>query len=49
MRDCHGVGTVHRAIHAVCNSLFELRENFISWPENPHNLTNHFYKMAGMP
>jgi nuclease HARBI1 len=51
LRDCHGVSTetVHRAVHSVCDALFDLRENYIHWPENPQHLANKFYEVAGMP
>ena len=47
IRDCHGVGTdtVHRSIHAVSNALFDLRQDYICWPENPHLLAAEFYKV----
>ena len=51
LRDCHGISTetVHRAVHAVCDALFELREDYICWPENSQNLAAEFYKVARMP
>jgi hypothetical protein len=49
--DCHGISTetVHRAVNSVCGALFDLRENFIHWPENPQHLANKFYLVSGMP
>lgn len=48
IRDCHGVGTdtVHRVVHSVCNALFDLREEFVRWPENPQMLAGEFYKVS---
>ena len=51
LRDCHGVSseTVHRAVHSVCNALFDHQEEFICWPENSQQLASEFYQVAGMP
>lgn len=47
IRDCHGISTktVHRAVHSVCNALFDFREEFIHWPENPQTLAREFFKV----
>ena len=38
-----------RSIHKVLNLLFDLREDYIHWPENPIKLSQEFYEVARMP
>ena len=49
--DCHGVSknTVFRTVHRVCDELFELRNDYIKWPENTDKLARDFYEIAKMP
>jgi len=51
LRDCHGVSTdtVFRTVHRVCDELFELRNDYIQWPENTDKLAREFYDIAKMP
>ena len=51
LRDIHGIGkdTVFRSIHKVLDLLFDLREEYIHWPENPIKLSQEFYEVARMP
>ncbi len=50
-RDCHGVSTdtVFRTVHRVCDALFELRNDYIKWPDNTDKLAQEFYDIAKMP
>jgi hypothetical protein len=51
IRDCHGVSTdtVFRTVHRVCDALFEVRNDYIKWPDNTDKLAQDFYNMARMP
>ena len=51
LRDCHGVGTdtIFRSVHRVCDLIFDLRADYIKWPENSQDLARQFYDVAHMP
>ena len=36
-------------MHKVCDAIFELRENYIHWPENSYGLAQKFFDIARMP
>lgn len=51
LRDVHGVGTdtVFRTVHSVMTGLYQLREEYIHWPEHPERIATKFYDVARMP
>jgi hypothetical protein len=51
LRDCHGVGTntVMRHVHKIADLIFEMRQEFIHWPENCSNLARQFQDLGGFP
>jgi nuclease HARBI1 len=51
IRDVNGpsIQTVGRVIQRVGNAIFEMRNQFIKWPQNPETLARDFYEIAGIP
>ena len=51
VRDCHGLSTntVYRITHDVISALFELKNEFITFPANPHAAAGKFKDVAGIP
>ena len=51
VRDCHGISTntVYRIVHEVIKAVFELRNEFISFPANPQAAAGKFKDVAGIP
>lgn len=51
IRDAAGPSThtVGRVVRRVSEALFDLRHEFIKWPEQPENLAQNFYSIAGFP
>jgi nuclease HARBI1 len=50
-RDCHNLSTnsVFRIIHRVIDALFELRNEFVKFPDSPLSTAAKFKEIAGIP